>query len=159
MYINSLLELNLSDEQLLGHCILDCEFLTEFCFSIPEELSKLRSPMIRCGVMSCTMPSSSLNELLHSTGKNSALWPVSTWNLEKCLARICVMLSLIMLVLRMMVVSSTTYFFLKNCVNYFFLIKLVNWFWKNLITWPTPCTTKTICEISASRSVCVHSSL
>ena len=89
--------------------------------------------MIRCGVMSCTMPSSSLNELLHSTGKNSALWPVSTWNLGKCLARICVMLSLIMFVFRMMVVSSTT--------------------------WPTPWTTKTMCEISARRSVCEHSSL
>ena len=51
-------------------------------------MSRLRSPMIRCGVISCTMPSSSLNELLHSTGKNSALWPVSFWNLGKCLARI-----------------------------------------------------------------------
>ena len=63
---------------------------------------------------------------LHSTGKNSTRCPVSRWKWGQCLERSDCTLSLMMLVLRMMVVSS--------------------------MTWPTPCTTNTMCVMSGSRS-------
>ena len=63
---------------------------------------------------------------LHSTGKNSTRCPVSRWKWGQCLERSDCTLSLMMLVLRMMVVSS--------------------------MTWPTPCTTNTMCVMSGRRS-------
>ena len=72
------------------------------------------------------MHCSSLRLDLHSTGKNSTRCPVSRWKWGQCLERSDCTLSRMMLVLRMMVVSS--------------------------MTWPTPCTTNTMCVMSGSRS-------
>jgi len=104
--------------------------------SMADELSRFLKPMILCGVMCLTMPSSKRREERHSTGKNSTLCPVEELPEDessetrakrgKCLDKIPWKFSLKRFVLRMIVVSSTT--------------------------WPTPWTTNTMCVISGKRS-------